>query len=318
MNSIGGYFGLELPTGEHYHQHAIRLNSSRNSLEYILKAKHYKKIYVPYYTCKAMLEPIEKCNIDYEFYSINEQFEPVKEYHLSSGEVFLYTNYFGVKNEAVERLAGIYRQQLIVDNAQAFYAKPIAGIDTIYSARKFFGVADGGYLYTDTLLEGEEFEYDMSFNRMSHLLKRVELSAEYAYVEFVVNDKSLEYNSIRKMSKLTDRILMGVDYESIKKKRRENFLFLDAALKKDNLWKIGLSSDTVPMVYPFYNKSYLWEKLIANKIYVASYWPNVREWCNKNQIEFTLTNHLIPFPVDQRYGTEDLQRIIDFLASSDL
>ena len=316
MNSIGGYFGLELRTGGHYHPHAIKLNTSRNCLEYILKAKQYKKIYIPYYTCQAMLEPIKKCNIDYEFYSINVQLEPVKEYHLSSDEVFLYTNYFGIKDETVEKLAGVYGKQLIVDNAHAFYSKPIAGIDTIYSARKFFGVADGGYLYTDTFLgHEEEFECDMSHNRMSHLLKRIELTAEQAYAEFIENDKSLEYNPIRKMSKLTERILAGVDYESIRKKRRENFMFLDAALKKDNLWHIDLSPDAVPMVYPFYNKLYLWEKLIANKIYVASYWPNVREWCNKNQIEYTLMNHIIPFPVDQRYGTEDLQHIIDFLAS---
>ena len=120
------------------------------------------------------------------------------------------------------------------------------------------------------------------------------------------------------MSKLTDRILMGVDYESIRKKRRENFMFLDAALRKDNLWQIDLNPDTVPMVYPFYNKSHLWEKLIANRIYVASYWPNVKEWCNKDQIEYSFMNHLIPIPVDQRCGTEDLQRIIDFLASLDL
>ena len=37
-----------------------------------------------------------------------------------------------------------------------FYAKPIHGNDTFYTCRKFFGVPDGAYLYTDKLLD-EEF-----------------------------------------------------------------------------------------------------------------------------------------------------------------
>lgn len=138
-DAIGGYFELELRKGEHYHKNALRLNTARNSFEYILRARKYTKVYIPYYTCDVMLEPLKKCNVDYVFYHINEQLEPVETYRLQPTEAFLYTNYYGLKQRCVERLAEQYDKQLIVDHAQAFFAEPLQGIDTFYSARKFFG-----------------------------------------------------------------------------------------------------------------------------------------------------------------------------------
>ena len=46
MNSIGGYFELELQRGKEYHEHAVKLNTGRNALKYILKVKEYEKIYL--------------------------------------------------------------------------------------------------------------------------------------------------------------------------------------------------------------------------------------------------------------------------------
>ena len=76
MKSIGGYFTLELPhnTGGELYPEAIRLNSGRSCFEYILKARGYKKVWLPYYTCDVMLQPILKNGIDYEFYHIDKDF----------------------------------------------------------------------------------------------------------------------------------------------------------------------------------------------------------------------------------------------------
>src|SRR5690606_38550323 len=101
MQEIGGYFGLELKAGTHYHNEAIRLNTARNCFEYILRAKEYKKVYIPFYTCEVLLEPLTKLKIAYTFYHINECLEPVEIISLKADEAFLYTNYFGVKQNAV-------------------------------------------------------------------------------------------------------------------------------------------------------------------------------------------------------------------------
>ena len=57
MSAIGGYFELELNKQGEYHQDAIRLNTGRNALEYIILANNYKKIYIPYITCAVLLQP---------------------------------------------------------------------------------------------------------------------------------------------------------------------------------------------------------------------------------------------------------------------
>ena len=250
-DAIGGYFELELRKGEHYHKNALRLNTARNCFEYILRARKYTKVYIPYYTCDVMLEPLKKCNVDYVFYHINEQLEPIEEtYQLQPTEAFLYTNYYGLKQRCVERLAEQYGKQLIVDNAQAFFAEPLEGIDTFYSARKFFGVADGAYLYTDAQLD-MEFEQDQSYQRMSHLLMRADIGAEVGYGEFRKNDDLLIDNPIRLMSNLTEKILCSIDYESIKQQRRSNYMQLDEQLRNKNGIHLTMDEDAVPMVYPY-------------------------------------------------------------------
>ena len=296
IDAIGGYFELELRKDEHYHKNALRLNTARNCFEYILRARKYTKVYIPYYTCDVMLEPLKKCNVDYVFYHINEQLEPVKTYPLQPNEAFLYTNYYGLKQRCVERLAEQYGKQLIVDNAQAFFAEPIEGIDTFYSARKFFGVSDGAYLYTDVRLD-MGLEQDQSYQRMSHLLIRADIGAEAGYSEFKKNDDSLIDNPIRLMSNLTEKILCSIDYESAKRLRRSNYKQLDEQLSAKNGIHLTMDEDAVPMVYPYLtDDATLRQRLIANRIYVATYWPNI---VDSFMYETILRDDLLPLPINQ-------------------
>lgn len=313
MKAIGGYFSIELSLCEEYHADAIRLNTGRNCLEYIVRARGYNKVYVPYYTCEAVMEPINKLGISYEYYNIDVCFEIRDRFTLKANEALLYTNYFGLKQRYVEQLADYFGSRLIVDNTQAFYAKPIQGIDTFYTCRKFFGVADGAYLYTDKLLD-DEFEQDESYDRMAHLLKRIDLSAEHGFADFRKVDDGLDNQPIRKMSKLTQRIMQSIDYEAVAKKRRENYLILYEVLGKENNLSLPLDEGVVPMVYPFLaSVKGLREKLIENKVFVARYWPNVLEWTTKDDIEFFLAYQMQPLPIDQRYGERDMKYIIDII-----
>lgn len=313
MEAIGGYFELELRNGEHFHNSAIRLNTARNCFEYILRARGYKKVYIPYYTCEVMLEPLKKCSVAYEYYHINKEFEPADYILIKDGEALLYTNYFGLKQNCIKRLASLYGNNLIVDNAQAFYAKPIEGIDTFYSARKFFGVADGAYLYTNCPLD-ILLEQDQSYQRMSHLLKRADIGAELGYQDFKNNDNSLINNPIKKMSNLTEDILRSIDYEEIKNKRRDNYLVLAEALNATNKLHFSLQGDDIPMVYPFLSeRTKLKQQLIEQKIYIATYWPNVLEWCKNDDWEYKIASNCCYLPVDQRVNIEMINHIINLI-----
>lgn len=313
MESIGGYFSLELPKYEEYHKDAIRLNTGRNCLEYILRARRYSKVYIPYYTCEVILEPFYKLDVNYEFYHINQDFELADDIQLKVDEALLYTNYYGLKQRYVEYLAELFGQQLVVDNTQAFYDKPINGIDTFYTCRKFFGVPDGAYLYTDQLLD-DEFEQDESYERMTFLLKRIDLGAEEGYADFREQSRLLVGQSIKRMSKLTERLMQSIDYQLAAKRRRENFELLHLSLYESNQYYVHLTADAVPMVYPYLTeRKNLRDYLIKNRIYVARYWPNVREWTTKDDIEYKLALQTQYLPVDQRYEVEDMKRILEVI-----
>ena len=313
MEPIGGYFSLELPIHEEYHKNAIKLNTGRNCLEYILRCRHYKKVYIPYYTCDVILEPFHKLGTEYSFYHINLDFEIADDIHPQIDEAILYTNYYGLKQRYVEVLSEKYGQQLIVDNTQAFYAKPIDGIDTFYTCRKFFGVPDGAYLYTDKLLD-QELEQDVSYERMSFLLKRIDLGAEAGYADYREQSHLLIGQPIKRMSKLTERLMQSIDYDYSAHSRRHNFYILHELLKKTNIIRITLDDNAVPMVYPYYTeKKGLREHFIKNKVFVARYWPNVIDWCELGELEYQLSENIVSLPIDQRYAKREMNNILDYL-----
>jgi len=309
--AIGGYFGIEMKSGISYHENGMALNSGRNCLKYILGARKYSHVYVPFYTCDAILEPLKELNVRYEFYSINESMELIKLPKINEDGALLYINYFGLKSNYIKKLAKSV-PNLIVDAAQAFYMKPVRGIDTFYSPRKFFGVPGGGYVYTEKILPNDIPE-DLSINRFSHLLLRVEQGAEGGYEDFVQNEKSFSRKPVRKMSKLTNLLMHSIDYKFSLKKRNENFRYLHEHLKGENEIKwIEPDSLKGPMVYPFFsNKNGLREKLIENRVYIATYWPNLFDLTEKKSFEFRLYENLLPLPIDQRYGKEEMDFIIE-------
>ena len=82
IKPIGGYFEWEFPanTGLFPHSDGVLLNSGRHSLEYILKSLgEIRRIWIPYYTCDVVLQPIERLGIPYTFYHINRDLKLAKD-----------------------------------------------------------------------------------------------------------------------------------------------------------------------------------------------------------------------------------------------
>lgn len=63
----------------------------------------------------------------------------------------------------------------------------------------------------------------------------------------------------------------------------------------------------------FIKKLYVEEEMINNKIFVATYWPNVLNWCNPMMVEFMLADNLMAIPIDQRYTQKDMENIINLI-----
>lgn len=314
MKAIGGYFELELRKGKHYHEQALRLNTGRNCLEYILCCRGYEHIYIPYYGCEVILEPINKLGIRYTFYHINELLEPIDLPELGDKDAFFYTNYYALKNNFIKSLALRYGNQLVVDNAQAFFERPLDGIDTFYTARKFFGVSDGAYLYLRGKNNADELPQDESWSRMSHLLMRHDGDAQFGFEAFHTNNGSLHNQPIKRMSRMTEAIMQSIDYAEVMQKRKTNFEFLHQQLGEQNGLKHVINGPALGLDYPFYiEENSLRQRLIDNQIFIAKLWPNIAEWCEEGSLEWKLMTYTFHLPIDQRYGIDDMQRIVDVI-----
>lgn len=307
MKEIGGYFELEIQNGgPGYHPNAIALNTGRNALEYILRARQYKKVYLPAYHCDVMLEPLVKLGISYSFYNIDYNFEfaPIS---LQPNEALIYINYFGLKDDYIQKLSTQY-PTLIVDNAQAFFSQALPGIDTYYSARKFFGVPDGGYAYTDARLPQNLPIQTNSFEHYQHLVGRIDNSASAHYHHYSAAEKSLCNVDIMQMSLSTQSVLSQIDYNEVIRRRRENYKTLHALLKNDN--RLHLPDEGVFLCYPFLNDAALKQKLIKNKVYTPTYWPNVLHLAAQGSVEYDLVTNLVCLPIDHRYSPADMHEIV--------
>lgn len=312
MKPIGGYFELELQRIYNFpHKNGIFVNSGRNALGLVLNSiKNIQIVYIPYFTCDVVLEPLEKLNIHYEFYNINKHLELDHDICLNENEYLLYTNYFGIKDDYIKKLSQKYGDKLIVDNAQALYAEPTA--NCIYSPRKFVGIPDGGIAYIKEKKDIASYAKDYSSDKCDHLLIRHDNGATEGYLAFKENSAKLKSQTIKQMSNLTKRLIDSIDFNAIKEKRINNFNYIHKYLKESNLLNVdNFGKYACPMIYPYYTADKtLKQKLISSKIFVATYWPNVFEWCKSDSLEYNFGEQIIAIPIDQRYGIEDMNRII--------
>lgn len=307
---IGGYFELECGHNAPYHNNALKFNSGRNALRYMIQQLAIKKIFVPYYTCPVVWQAINAENCQIIPYDIDENFTPTTEFQ--KNDFVLYNNYFGICGNNVAELAAQY-SNLIVDNAQAFYAS-LQGRAAFYSPRKFFGLPDGGLLIAEDIAK-PNCEQSTSFDKCSHLLKRHDLGAADGYNNFKQNDASLDNAPIFAMSKLTEALCGNIDYQMAKKIRLQNFAFLHQNLKHINKIATNPATNDVPMVYPLATNNFdLRQKLIANKIFVARYWP-VEKGCDcmTSALSDKMAETIIPLPIDQRYNIDDMNRILEII-----
>ena len=315
MNAIGGYFELaDYEEGIFPHQEGVLLNTGRNALEYILRSiGDVKRIFLPFFTCDAVLEPLRKLHIPWSFYHIDYNFEVIEDIKPQKGEYVIVNNYFGIKDSYILQLADRWGETVIVDNAQAMFAPPIPETKSFYSMRKFVGVADGGvaYMGNSSRYSFVVKEKDSSDEHNSHLFTRKIYGAEAGFKDYQENEKKLNEQPIRLMSDSTESILKHIDYDRVLSKRIENFKYLHRSLAEKNALSLPeINSFKCPMVYPFIPKTGvdIHKSLIDNKIYVAKYWPSI-DLVDGYEIDYQLSNQLIPVPCDQRYGETEMNRI---------
>lgn len=301
---IGGYIEFPHYDGQLLHDNGIALNSARNCLAYLIEAKRITKIVLPKFLCDSVYLICKKYNVKVRYYSITEKFRPEK-LELENDEWLYLVNYYGqLGNQEISEYHQIFGR-VVVDNVQAYFQEPVPGVDTIYTCRKFFGVPDGAFLYTETNISRPLIQ-DKSADRMKHLLGRYENTASDYYLAYTENEKALEHLPLRRMSKLTENLLRSMDYPRIRMMREENYLRLDKKFSSIN--KLNLKTPVGPFMYPLYlsNGYKIRKELQKRKIYIPTLWPDVFDICSDNELESDMAKNILPLPCDQRYQVDDM------------
>lgn len=315
MFEMGSFIDLEYPSGKEYYncENTVRLNSGRAAIYHAIKAYDCKTVYLPYYQCGTVKEFLNRKNIEVKFYMLDDAFAPILETNDVNTAVVL-VNYYGIFSVShMKKIAEKYNN-VIIDNSQSFFSKPIGCCLNVYSARKFFGVPDGAYVIGKPYMnDADMYQKDYSSDTSLFLLQRIEYGCEgKAYKNRTVNEERLDNSDVLYMSDLTHRLLDGIDYENAIKKRIENFETAHNLLGNENKIDVKKYFDgtCVPMVYPFVcEREELLDFLIKHKHFQGRWWSYLVKLMPEDSIEYKLSKFMVPITIDQRYDKNQIEEL---------
>jgi hypothetical protein len=315
MKAIGGYFEVEQYESKDkpYHQSPYAFDCGRSALEAILLSTKPSKVYLPYYCCNALLQPFDKLSIPYSFYSINEALEINETITLKKKEFLVYINFFGVKDIYAKKLIKQYSKQLILDNTMAFFFKQDNASWNFNSCRKFLGIPDGSYLSAPVKIAQKILPSSTNENvDINFLFLRNEGFVQQGYTSFLKNEEAFG-SSMHKMSNYSETILSSLPYKKIKEQRNENFDFWHKNLGAKNTLKMAVNKDGA-MFYPFMpSKAILHEIFWAEKMFIPKLWADCASRADGFEWEKKLSKEVLPLPIDHRYNSADLKKILKLI-----
>lgn len=326
MREFGGYFQLEHFDGEEYHNNSLRLNSARNALKYLIEKKQIKCILLPYFICDSVINICKNANVIIEYYNIDQMLLPQKGISKKKGQWLYLIDYFGViPKESLISFVDKFYPEVILDCTQAFFENSMAEkIHCIYSCRKFFGVPDGAYL--SCIDDDNMLSFDCSAQRYLHIVGRADTSASAWYSDFRKIEDEMEHWQIKKMSPSTQNLLRAINYDMVRKKRRDNFTVYDGMLKEYNALDFDVNFIDAPYSYPLFLEKMdvfaVRKSLLSEKIYIPLLWENVMNSLERTVFEYKLSERTLHLPTDQRYSQEEIaliaEKIINLIRKEEL
>lgn len=312
MNGIGGFFELELPHGGTLpHERALGLSTGRGCLTLMLQELEPKIVYVPFYTCDATLEPFRTLGIQTRYYGLDEYLFPIDLPEPAAGEYFLWTDYFGICRRHTNTLKAHFGRSLLIDDTHNFFTYGHQGYWSFTSARKYFGVPDGAFLYSPRPLS-VDLERFRGVSLTHGVLRRLGRGVE-AFAASQSYEHTLDCR-VAKISEISEGLLRGVDFPAVAALRRENFRFYHSRLGSSNQLEIDMG-EQVPFSYPYLPTRPITHTSMHRKgFFIPVLWPDVIhrdaagfEW------EKYLAANTLHLPVDHRYFPEDLTPIVEYI-----
>jgi hypothetical protein len=317
MSAIGGFLPLEIPVptaAEPYHAAAAALASGRACWHVVLRTRRPRRVLIPFYVCDAVLQPLAASGTPFEFYPITEAFRPAADRTAEGGDLMLVVNYFGVMASFAGSSASRHPDRIVVDDTQAFFRRGHPDRWSFNSARKFFGVPDGGYLYGPATGVGSLPPSDVG--DCDHLVTRLAGEDGRAWDQFRQHEARIGVEP-RAMSVVSERLLAAVDMARALRRRRSNFETLHRRLGALNTIAVALDdvASDGPMCYPLLPKAEVdRDQLSRQGLFVPTLWPEIGSRGEQGfEWERLAARRLLPLPIDHRYGPDDMETLAQTL-----
>ena len=298
-----------------------------------------KTVLLPAYTCESVIEPFLKKGFDTEFFCIDESMRVDAESVISllkktKASFFLFHTYFGFNTFTdINKVTDFCINQkvcVIEDRTQCLYSGiPISNADYIVgSIRKWCEVPDGGFVacargeLTENFFEkdatAEKVKLTASYKKFDYLFNGTGEKEEFLALYSQAEDLLEKQNKIYSIADSSYAIQGALDTDELKRKRRENYLFLSASLNSIHGIKIlfpDLPGGVTPLFMPIIveDRQRLRDLLKNERIYAPVIWPKpdaVGECTPHTQY---LYDSMLCIPIDQRYDCEDMHRIVQVL-----
>lgn len=344
FDEIGSDFFEELNTTQNIlsdSASAFYLDSGRSAIRLVLRSikASQKRAVLPAYTCETVILPFIELGYSVDYYNVNrdlivnyDEFRQLIEQLKPS--VVLVHAYFGfdtIQNirEYLEQLSnsGIV---VIEDLTHSLFLsnRRTCSNFCVGSLRKWTGVSDGGFLAVCT---GECPIESPDIENTKYIKSRCaaqELKREYAKsLDISIKDKyrSLfaaseayldEQTEIYTMSSTTRNLILGIDYEQLKKLRRANYCYLlnaFSSIKQVSIPEALKNQTDAPLYFVMYVdgcRTALQKHMAEQNIYLPVIWPMPPQVIGKcsSSVEF-IYSHILAVPCDQRYEISDMERI---------
>ena len=321
------------------------LSTGRSAIRCVIKSieernlSMVKRILLPSFTCYTVIEPLIEAGYEIHYYDVdrnlNSSIDALLETAIAKKvSIVLFHRYYGFDTLTgdVKKFEDLRKHGIVIveDCTQCLYSNfDKQGADyTFGSIRKWLGTPDGGFAVCATgTFTDKPTQYDeklekakvvASYNKYKYLFEgKGEKSLflqQFRDAEYIL-DEQIGWYAIGEMSA---KLQSNLDITELASKRRENFETLlinfPECNKIEPLFK-KLAVENVPLYFPILvkNRSSLQQLFVKNAIYAPVVWP--KPACQTvvcEEAEY-LYEHLLCIPVDQRYGKDDMMRVISVM-----
>lgn len=296
-------------------------------------------VLIPAYTCQSVITPFIEAGWTCHYYNIekdlridvaylkglNEQVKPT----MIVVHPFYGMSLNDLESEALREI-GETGVVIVMDLTHCIYAEPELDFVDYYvgSYRKWFPIPDGAFLKSDRAdshipapqKENVEFvttEADAMFLRGQYFktgtLPFKTISIRLSKLADHLVDNHIEPH---RMSSFSFERMQRQNRQEIMLKRRENYVFLFNHLKQNhNCTFVCPDSNEVsntPLYFPIFveKRESLQKALAQSQVYAPILWPLENpDVLISEEIRY-IYNHILAIPCDQRYGEEEMERIV--------